>query len=357
MLEYEACMIEADEAIDPQGPDRVELPSGRTLLRGVVTAIAHGFVQVHTCQGSLLCTLRGRLTRPPGQGQARSVAAGRGAAGRQPQAPERDEPIARVMPGDDVIVRQLGGGRGVVEEILPRRRVLARSGGEAGGARVMLANPDHAVLVFAVREPAPHFGMLDRYLALCEHAGVDVTICLNKVDLGISEDIEETASLYSGLGYRVLYTSAVNGEHVAALKATLRGRISLLTGPSGVGKSSLVNILIPDADQRIGEVSEATGKGRHTTTGVRLLPLDGGGWLADSAGIRELALWNVPPEELPQCFVELRPVADECVYEDCTHGEDEEGCALQAALAEGRITPERWASFERLLLEARGEGE
>ncbi|HLJ80454.1 MAG TPA: ribosome small subunit-dependent GTPase A, partial [Ktedonobacterales bacterium] len=198
-----------------------------------------------------------------------------------------------------------------------------------------------------------HFGMLDRYLALCEHAGVDITICLNKVDLGVPPEVETATDLYAGLGYRVLLTSATNGTGVEALRERLSRRTSLLTGPSGVGKSSLLNELLPEAKQRIGEISEATGKGRHTTTGVRLLALPGGGWLADSAGIRELALWNVPSEELAAAFVELRPLVGQCEYEDCEHTEGEEGCALWAALAEGRITPDRFASFQRLLAEAR----
>jgi ribosome biogenesis GTPase len=209
------------------------------------------------------------------------------------------------------------------------------------------------VLVFAVREPAPHFGMLDRYLALCEHAGVDVTICLNKVDLGVPEDVEEAAGLYGGLGYRVLYTSAVNGEHVAALKATLQGRISLLTGPSGVGKSSLVNILIPDADQRIGEISEATGKGRHTTTTAELLPLLGGGWIADTPGLRELGIREVEPDDLAWLFPDFRPYLGRCRFSNCTHRE-EQGCAVHAAVDRGDVAAERYRSYRRVYEEIEG---
>lgn len=259
----------------------------------------------------------------------------------------------RVSPGDRVVITPLGPAEGVIEDVLPRRTVLARARSEARGEHIMLANPDHAVLVFAVREPAPHFGLLDRYLALCEHAGIDVTICLNKVDLGLPDEIEAARALYAGLGYPVLLTSAADGTGLDALRERLAGCTSLLTGPSGVGKSSLINVLLPGAGQRTGEISEATGKGRHTTTGVRLLPLEGDGWLADSAGIRELALWNVPADALAATFRELRPLVGECLYEDCEHGPEEVGCALRAALAEGRITPERFASFERLLAEAR----
>ena len=170
-----------------------------------------------------------------------------------------------------------------------------------------------------------------------------------------SPDVERALALYAGLGYPVAWTSATTGASLVELRAHIGGKISLLTGPSGVGKSSLTNALIPGAGQRVGEISQATHKGRHTTTGVRLLALPEGGWLADSAGIRELALWNVPADELSECFVELRGLAGRCQYEDCQHGPNEDGCAFHEALACGSITPERYASFERLLDEARAE--
>ncbi len=363
-------MLEADEATETVGRCDAETPPDRPLLEGIVIAIMRGFAEVAIGQTTLLCTVRGRLRRshatPVSAGSPRRPArrsgiptGGRSSARRRAPAStaasEQPESPARVAPGDLVRVTPLGGSEGVVEELLPRRTVLARSAGEAGGPHIMLANADHAALVFAVRDPAPHFGMLDRYLALCEHAGIEITICLNKVDLGVPREVEQAAALYGDLGYQVLWTSAVSGEHLAELRARLRDRISLLSGPSGVGKSSLVNALVPGAAQRTSAISEATGKGRHTTTGARLLSLEGGGWLADSAGIRELGLWNVPPDDLPRCFVELRPVAEDCLYGDCEHRAEEEGCALREALAAGRITPARFASFERLLREARGE--
>jgi ribosome biogenesis GTPase / thiamine phosphate phosphatase len=353
-------MLEAEDVTERES--RHEDDSlGRRTVQGIVTAISRGFVEVATPQGALLCTVRGKLgrTKPaPAASLHSQTPRGkpRGPYGtRQADAVSGVEAAVptRVAPGDQVMVLPLGGGDGVVEVILPRRSVLRRSAGEAGGAQVMLANVDHAVLVFAVCDPALHFGMLDRFLALCEHASIRATICLNKVDLGIPEDVAVAADLYRSLGYCVLETSALNGEHLAVLARTLSGRVSLMTGPSGVGKSSLISRLLPDAQLRVGAISDATGKGRHTTTGVRLLRLSDGGWLADSAGIRELALWNVPPDDLARCFVELRDIAGDCDYEDCEHGDNEEGCALRLALAEGRITPARFASFERLLREAR----
>ncbi len=350
---------------------------------GLVVAISRGFFEVAANGETYLCTLRGRLQKsrqqPPAPRQSASNAthARLSRPLRQPSSSTAPIPPqnsssrnsandtndtndtngnsapTRIAPGDHVRFTALGGGQGIIEEVLPRRTVLSRARSESGDEHVMLANLDQAVLVFAVREPEPHFGMLDRYLALCEHAGIEVTICLNKVDLGISPEIAAAETLYRGLGYRTLYTSAATGNGVETLRDYLKDRTSLLTGPSGVGKSSLMNVLMPEANQRTAEISDATGKGRHTTTGVRLLPLKEGGWLADSAGIRELALWNVPSEDLARAFVELRPFAGECLYENCDHSENEEGCALREALATGKITPERLASFERLLEEAR----
>lgn len=358
------------ERIEPATLPAVETQPTRSGAprEGIVVAIAHGYSEVWSSGQTYLCVLRGKLMkrRPAPEARRQPALQSRGPTPRagtrerpraEPSPAPGDAPSAptKVAAGDRVIFRPLGGGQGVIEQILPRRTVLSRQRSEAETEHVMLANLDAAVLVFAVREPAPHFGMLDRYLALCEHAGVDVTICLNKMDLGMPEEVACAGDLYSSFGYTVIHTSAATSAGIESLQRRLAGRISLLTGPSGVGKSSLINVILPDAALRTSEISDATGKGRHTTTGVRLLPLADGAWLADSAGIRELALWNVPAEDLPRTFVELLPYIGQCEYEDCEHAENEEGCAFRRALAEGAITPERYASFERLLDEARAQ--
>jgi ribosome biogenesis GTPase / thiamine phosphate phosphatase len=346
-------------------PDVENSAPGRedgTRREALVVALAPSLFEVVTDDGSsYLCTLRGRLrksrpaprivtslanTRPPRGSRAVTALA----------VPPNEAPTPlHIAPGDRVMITTLPGGEGVIEEVAPRRTALSRARSEAGTEQILLANADVAALIFATHEPEPRFGLLDRYLALCEHAGVAAVICVNKLDLGAPPELEQALAIYVGLGYPVILTSATTGAGLGELRERIAGKISLLTGPSGVGKSSLTNALIPGASQRVGAISQATQKGRHTTTGVRLLPLPEGGWLADSAGIRELALWNVPADELSDCFVELRGLQGACLYEDCQHGANEEGCAFRAALAGGAITPERYASFERLLAEARAE--
>ncbi len=342
-------------------PDVTPAAASLTQGEGLVVAKAHGFFEVALAGSTYLCTLRGRLRKPkplasplPRQSSHPRPVRARPSSFAPIHAPSTsdDRPVI-VSPGDHVQITVMPSGEGVIEDVLPRRTVLSRTRPEVGGEQIMLANLDLAVLAFAVQEPALDCWLLDRYLVICEHAQVPALICLNKVDLGVPAEVEGAERLYSSLGYPIIHTSATTGAGLADLRARLICQVSLLTGPSGVGKSSLMNALLADAGQRTGEISMATGKGRHTTSGARLLPLPDGGWLADSAGIRELTPWNVPGESLAQCFPELGPIADECAYEDCAHDEDDEGCALRAALVEGRITPERFKSFTRLLAMAR----
>jgi ribosome biogenesis GTPase / thiamine phosphate phosphatase len=211
----------------------------------------------------------------------------------------------------------------------------------------LLANLDQVIIVFAMTQPDPHFGLLDRYLVICEAAQIAPLICMNKADLSHSSHVEEETDLYQRLGYRIIWTSNQNGEGIEQLRTVLKDRTSLFTGPSGVGKSSLVNALEPGMALRTGLISDATGKGKHTTTGSQLYPLSGGGWLADSAGIRALAAWNIAPEDLATCFVEFRPYLDDCLYADCSHIE-EEGCAIVLAVDDGHIDERRYRSYVRM---------
>jgi ribosome biogenesis GTPase len=332
-------------------------------LEGLVISRAHGYFVVRTDDGvTRLCTLRGKLRRartltkrPPVA--TRSQPMRRTAAPTALPAPSAaEDPPVILAVGDRVRLTPDGPTGGAVEAIVPRRNKLARAAVEANEEQILLANLDLAVLVFAVADPAPHFGLLDRYLVLTEDAGILALICLNKIDLGLTLDVAAAVDLYAGLGYPVLLTSTVRGVGLDDLHCNLAGRVTLLTGPSGVGKSSLLNAIEPNVSQRIGEISAATGKGRHTTTGVQLFPLSAGGWLADSAGIRELAPWGIAPERLAAAFVEFRPLLGACAYDDCLHEANADGCAIHAAIEAGAIALSRYESYLRLLDEAEAEG-
>ena len=337
----------------------IQNPETQTLT-GVVVSGAHGIYDVHTDSGLLRCTLRGKLKKAFAQSQAlksNSKARSRydsvsGMAKGQRADLTGAAPV-RLSIGDYVKLRQLDAETGLIEEILPRQSALTRK--DPGSTekktieQTMLANLTQVMLVFSVAQPEPHFGMLDRYLAICEVAQIRPIICLNKADLSRAPYVDEATKLYTSLGYIILWTSAVTGQGIEELRALLKEQMTLFTGPSGVGKSSLVNTIEPGMAIKTGLISEATGKGRHTTTASHLYPLSEGGWLADSAGIRALASLNIPQDELAWCFVEFRPYLGECLYSDCEHV-DEEGCAILQAVADGVINERRHKSYARMLL-------
>jgi ribosome biogenesis GTPase len=322
-------------------------------LTGLVCGGAHGIYEVLTDAGELRCTLRGKLRRrpavsPPGRRHNLGRQAPSWGRARPVSVPETIDPDwLCVSVGDRVGVTYLHPGSGIIEAVLPRRNKVARSAAGSRAEQIILANLDQMVLVFAVRDPEPHMGMIDRFLAMAEAAGIRAALCFNKVDLNRPPDVTEMAALYRRLGYPVLWTSTRTAAGLTELRDVLRNRVTLLAGPSGVGKSSLLNAIEPGAGQRIAAISAATGKGKHTTTGVRLFPFSFGGWIADSAGIRELALWNVAEDDLPLCFVEFRPYLGHCVYENCAHL-GEAGCAILEAVASGAIDARRYRSYERL---------
>jgi ribosome biogenesis GTPase len=253
--------------------------------------------------------------------------------------------------GDYVKIRKLNATTGLIEEILPRQSELSRR--DAGSnekklvQQTLLANLDQVIVVLAAAQPEPHFGFLDRYLTICESAHLTSVICINKADLSHSPEVDKDAALYASLGYTVLWTSIQTDQNIDQLRVLLKDRTSLFTGPSGVGKSSLVNALEPGMALRTGLVSDITGKGKHTTTGSQLYPLSGGGWLADSAGIRALAGWNIPSKELAWCFIEFRPYLDKCEYSDCAHV-DEDSCAIIQAVNNSIIDERRYKSYQRI---------
>ncbi len=257
-----------------------------------------------------------------------------------------------IATGDRVRWRSTRPGRGVIEEVLPRETQLSRLRPRPGHTpfeHVIVANPDQAVFIFAVREPVPHLRMLDRLLVIAENNELPAIICVNKVDLLDRQgQARRLFAVYEQIGYPVLYTSAFTGLGVEALRAQLRGQISVLCGPSGAGKSSLLNAIQPDLGLAVREISEATGKGRHTTVSVRLWPLDEGGYVADTPGLREAGFWDIEPEELAWHFVEMRPYLSDCHFSSCTHTHEPD-CAVKAAVRAGEISQVRYDSYCRLL--------
>jgi len=256
-----------------------------------------------------------------------------------------------IAPGDRVWVTDVGENEGSIDAVEPRTRTLSRLARNTQDVeQVILANPDQVLFVFAVREPEPHRRMLDRFLVLAESRDLPAEIVVNKIDLDVQgENAKSSSMAHSIFGdyeqiYRVRYVSVTTGQGLAELLADLEGKVTAVAGPSGVGKSSLLNKLDPGGNRVIGEISDATGKGRHTTTATILRRLGPDTYVADTPGIRALALHGVEPEELDQCFPEFRPYLGECVYFDCTH-DHEPGCAIMEAVEAGEISCERYESY------------
>lgn len=295
-----------------------------TITRGLVIRSQSGFYTVKNDDGQWVCQLRGRLKKGRREGDVVGL-------------------------GDWVRITPIEAERGVIDEIEPRKRMLSRMAPLPSGEyqQIIIANPDQAVFVFACLDPAPRFGMLDRYLVIAEKQNVPALIVANKIDLVSNSNPGELFGIYTEIGYPVLYTSVVSGKGIAELKAQLVGKISVFSGPSGVGKSSLLNVLIPGIDLAKRAVSQATSKGRHTTVAKDMYPLAGGGYIADTPGLKALALWDMEPDELDGYFPELRELVAECQFSDCTH-EHEPGCAVQAAVLSGRISRQRYESYLRM---------
>ena len=240
------------------------------------------------------------------------------------------------------------GAEGIVVAIGPRRSELARTSA-SGQREPVVANLDLLVAVLAP-VPAPDFALCDRYLAAAEWAGLSAAVTLNKTDLKDAEDAVLQAELeaYRKLGYPVAQTSKRSAGGAAGLEALLAGHVGVLVGQSGVGKSSLINLMAPGSNAAVQEVSRGTEEGRHTTTASTLFHLPGGGELIDSPGVRDFAPPLPAPREVAWGFREVAREAPGCRFPDCRH-DGEPGCAVHAALQGGRITPRRMASYRQLL--------
>lgn len=257
-----------------------------------------------------------------------------------------------VAVGDRVWISDAAEGEAVIEAVEPRRAVFARTARNTRDTeQVILANPDQVALVFAAREPEPHLRMLDRFIILAERQDLPVRIVVTKTDLELDLPVDDPLgaatqrfSMYEPI-YPVHYVSTVTGEGLASLRSAFQGRITVVAGPSGVGKSSLLNALDPDNRRETSAVSEATGKGRHTTIGAQLYQIDDGTFIADTPGMRSLAMHAIPVDELDWSFREFRPFVDGCRFRGCTHVH-EPGCAVRAAVERGAISRDRYESYQ-----------
>jgi ribosome biogenesis GTPase / thiamine phosphate phosphatase len=332
--------------------------SAVALVEGMVIEGARGVYKVDTAQGVLLSELRGKLRKNLVYAHSSHL---KGTTLRHKARRANLASKDPVAVGDRVRVQPMGGGRGMIQEILPREggaltREDAGVGSRSGTGNVTtVAGIDQVVVVFAARDPEPHLRLLDRMLVLAEAKEISAAICLNKVDLGVPEEVMVRMEVYHELGYPVVLTSAGNGDGLQELRTVLGGHTSALIGPSGVGKSSLLNAVEPELGLRVSNVSQVTHKGRHTTTGTRVVPLtplagqaqSEAGFVADTAGIKALALGGAAAGQLDWCFRELRPYLGECFHADCGHVH-EPGCAVRAAVESGEIDAERYESYWRL---------
>jgi len=317
--------------------------------RGVVYKKTIGHYHVHTQGRVLVCTLSNKLHKlliyPTADPNSRRQVV------QAVKELDHSDPVAI---GDQVRFVDAGDGRGVIIEVLPRRTRLTRRSAMTGAhpfEQTIMANADQVLAVLAAANPAPKWNLLDRYLVSAEASGIPALILLTKIDLVQDEDgmlspeIAEALEAYNQLGYRSLRLSSVTGQGLDDLRQALAGKVSVLVGKSGVGKSSLLNAVEPGLGLRVSAVSQATGKGRHTTSNLEMFDLPFGGAIVDTPGMREFGLWDVAPDDLGLLFPEIRPLIGRCRFGlDCQHLE-EPGCAIRKAVNDGQVSVRRYQSY------------
>lgn len=249
------------------------------------------------------------------------------------------------LPGDNVELTVLDdmAMTGNIEEILARKSELIRPA---------IANADQAVIVFAAAWPAPNLNLLDRFLVLMEQQGMETIICFNKKDQIEEEAQEALVRIYKNSGCKVLLTSAKQEEGIAELEVLLKGKTTVLAGPSGVGKSTILNLLYPQANMETGDISKKIGRGRHTTRHSELFYMGGGTYLFDTPGFSSLFLGEMEKEKLREYYPEFFPYVNECKYLSCLH-DREPDCAIKEAISRGEIAKERYENYLLLLGEIR----
>jgi len=288
---------------------------------GVVTAVFGPLVRVQAGEDALVVPFRRRLRWPE-------------------EVTDR-----RLVVGDYVSLEGKAPGL-ILTEVGPRRTTLTRRSPGEQRQRVIAANLDQAVVVMAAVSPEPNPRLLDRLLVACHHAGIAPIVCFNKLDQGTAT-IDVFIGDYQDAGYEILLVSARTARGLGGLTRALAGKTTLFCGPSGAGKSALLNAIHPGYRLREGSISEATGKGRHTTSTAQLLPLESGGFVVDTPGVKEFGLWDLTPEQLQSCFPEIGRLAQSCQFDDCSHG-NEDGCAVRTAVESGSLSSRRFTSYLKL---------
>lgn len=311
-------------------------------LKGLIVKEQSGFYWVEAEDGeTYMCELRGRLKE---EAKTSDIAA---IGDRAVISTRREE-------GTDALM-------GLIESLAPRQSVLSRAQrttgkrgvGQAEREQVVIANADRAVFVFAATQPGPDLDILDRLLVAGEKSGIsELLIILNKIDLDYAPNVDRALDIYQGIGYRVIRTSALAGAGVDVLQAALEGGISVFTGPSGVGKTSLLNRIQPGLGRQVKAVGRQSEEGVHTTRDSALVRLEGGGYIADTPGIRSIAVWDIEPDELDAYYIDIAGQVLDCKFSNCSHT-DEPDCAVQAAVKAGSIAARRYRSYLELREELR----
>lgn len=314
-------------AENDQGGFQVGLEVDETLCRSGRVVSVHGLTsRVKDAQGIIFrCTVRGVL---------KSLATD----------------LQHVVVAGDYVTIQIGGAghdeeQAVIVRVEPRQNQISRTSRKR--QQILVANVDFVCVVVSAAEPQLKPNLVDRYLISAEKAGIDPIIVINKVDLINAADLQPVIGVWAQMGYPVLLTSTETGTGISRLKSFIAGSDSVVTGQSGVGKSSILNAIEPGLQLRVAAVSDENQKGRHTTTAAKLIPLESGGHLIDTPGIRQFQLWDVIPEEVDGFFRDIRPFINGCKFPNCTHTHEED-CAVKWAVADGKIDVRRYESYDQI---------
>lgn len=281
------------------------------MLRGIIIKAYNSYYYVQNDNKVTMCTVRGRFKKEK----------------------------FSLLVGDEVEYTLTGHHKGVIEHIVPRRSMLKRP---------MVANVDQVIVTFAAVNPDINAVLIDRFLVLAELSSLDIIICINKIDLVNIDEIQPLIDIYKAIGYPVIPVSAKSALGIPALRNFLHNKISAFAGPSGVGKSTILNALEPGLELVTGEVSDKIGRGKHTTRFAQLLPLSGGGFVVDTPGFSSTDFSDINISDLMYCFPEIAEIAPKCKYNSCLHLKEPQ-CAVKQAVTDKSINKERFDSYLKIL--------